>query len=82
MKYTCNHDKSTHISVVCDMTLLRFLRLLHDILLILFVSRQVVVSKSHFVNQFFSFLGLTIFRMKKEVANFVSALARHCRFNC
>lgn len=57
----------TYISVVCDMTLLRFLRLRHDILLILFISRQVVVSKSHFVNQFFFlfFFGLTIFQMKK-----------------
>lgn len=54
----------THILVVCDMTLLRFLCLQHDILLILFISRQVVVSKSHFVNQFF-FFELTIFQMKK-----------------
>lgn len=53
----------THILVVCDMTLLRFLCLQHDILLILFISRQVVVSKSHFVNQFF--FELTIFQMKK-----------------
>lgn len=58
-------DEMTYISVVCDMTLLRLLCLLHDILLILFVSRQVVVSKSHFVNQFFFFFGLTIFQMKK-----------------
>lgn len=57
--------KMTHILVVCDMTLLRFLCLQHDILLILFISRQVVVSKSHFVNQFFFFFELTIFQMKK-----------------
>ena len=56
MKYTSPGSKpwknDTHF-VVCDTTPLRFQCLLHDIPLILFIRRQVVVSKSHFVNQFF-----------------------------
>lgn len=63
---TKRRPKATYISVVCDMTRLRFLCLLHDILLILFVSRQVVVSKSHFVNQFF-FSDCLFFKWKNKL---------------
>lgn len=53
--YKPNPNEMSYISVVCDMSRLRFLGLAHDILLILFISRQVVVTKSHFVNQGFFF---------------------------
>lgn len=66
-----NHDKMTRMFFFCDIRLLRFRYILHDNPLILFTCGQVLVGKSHSINQLF---GLPVFFQTKNKFLILSVL--------